>query len=285
MGIRALEVQNLVPCHPEKDKKSIERREIRFLPCSGSLNKTPSPWERGKIAFTLAEVLITLGIIGIVAAMTCPTLVSKYRKAVVETSLKKTYSILTQMINRSEADNGSAVNWEWSSDIGNDIFFEKYFAPYLKITDKKVSGGSGRYFNVYDAYGDVAYNFSRFGNGNWYTLSDGSAIMFYKNEWGAKLSSFKVVVPLGSKRSHMVVGKDVFSFDIMSKNNKTSISVFPGEYTGWNCTTLNANRSTFINRCYKYDTTSGWGLSMETYCTMLIYCNDWKIPDDYPIKF
>ena len=32
------------------------------------------------LAFTLAEVLITLGIIGIVAAMTIPTLMSKYRK-------------------------------------------------------------------------------------------------------------------------------------------------------------------------------------------------------------
>ena len=30
-------------------------------------------------AFTLAEVLITLGIIGVVAAMTIPTLISKYQ--------------------------------------------------------------------------------------------------------------------------------------------------------------------------------------------------------------
>lgn len=34
-------------------------------------------------AFTLAEVLITLGIIGIVAAMTLPTVLSKYREQVV----------------------------------------------------------------------------------------------------------------------------------------------------------------------------------------------------------
>ena len=41
------------------------------------------------IAFTLAEVLITLGIIGIVAALTIPNVTSKYRKKVVETELKK----------------------------------------------------------------------------------------------------------------------------------------------------------------------------------------------------
>lgn len=38
--------------------------------------------------FTMAEVLITLGIIGIVAAMTFPAMIQGYRKAVVETELR-----------------------------------------------------------------------------------------------------------------------------------------------------------------------------------------------------
>lgn len=42
-----------------------------------------------KFGFTLAEVLITLGIIGVVAAMTIPTLVSKYRQRALETAFKK----------------------------------------------------------------------------------------------------------------------------------------------------------------------------------------------------
>ena len=41
--------------------------------------------KKKKAAFTLAEVLITLGIIGIVAAMTMPMLIAKYQKLVVET--------------------------------------------------------------------------------------------------------------------------------------------------------------------------------------------------------
>ena len=49
-----------------------------------------------KAAFTLAEVLITLGIIGIVAAMTMPTLISKHEKKVYGTKLIQTYSILNQ---------------------------------------------------------------------------------------------------------------------------------------------------------------------------------------------
>lgn len=45
-------------------------------------------------AFTLAEVLITLGIIGIVAAMTIPTLISNYQKKQFETKFAKTYSTI-----------------------------------------------------------------------------------------------------------------------------------------------------------------------------------------------
>lgn len=42
--------------------------------------------------FTLAEVLITLGIIGVVAAMTLPTLISNYQKSVALNRLKQTYA-------------------------------------------------------------------------------------------------------------------------------------------------------------------------------------------------
>ncbi len=49
-----------------------------------------------KCAFTLAEVLITLGIIGVVAASTIPSLVSHYQRKVLETQFKKSYSVLSQ---------------------------------------------------------------------------------------------------------------------------------------------------------------------------------------------
>ena len=48
--------------------------------------------------FTLAEVLITLGIIGVVAALTMPALIGNYQKKEITTRLKKTYSIVQQAI-------------------------------------------------------------------------------------------------------------------------------------------------------------------------------------------
>lgn len=50
-----------------------------------------------KRAFTLAEVLITLGIIGVVAAMTIPTLITNQRYKKFETNIKKVYSELNQV--------------------------------------------------------------------------------------------------------------------------------------------------------------------------------------------
>ncbi len=53
-------------------------------------------WGFMKKAFTLAEVLITLTIIGVIAAMTIPTLASKYQKHVYVVGLKKAYAELAQ---------------------------------------------------------------------------------------------------------------------------------------------------------------------------------------------
>lgn len=67
-----------------------------------------------KSAFTLAEVLITLGIIGVVAAMTIPTLLAKYQEKQTVTKLKQTYSILSQAIRSVQEDVGTPDDWELS---------------------------------------------------------------------------------------------------------------------------------------------------------------------------
>lgn len=75
-----------------------------------------------KSGFTLAEVLITLGIIGTVAAMTIPTLMMNYQKQVWESKLKKIYSIATNACERMLIEenvsrvNETAVYGEVSND-------------------------------------------------------------------------------------------------------------------------------------------------------------------------
>ena len=67
-----------------------------------------------KSAFTLAEVLITLGIIGVVAAMTLPSLIGNYKKKQTVTQLKKSYTVLSQAVKMSELKNGSIDYWDYT---------------------------------------------------------------------------------------------------------------------------------------------------------------------------
>lgn len=65
-----------------------------------------------KKGFTLAEVLITLGIIGIVAALTIPNLIENYEKYITVVKLKRAYSIISQVVERAIADYGDIKNWD-----------------------------------------------------------------------------------------------------------------------------------------------------------------------------
>ena len=59
-----------------------------------------------KTAFTLAEVLITLGIIGVVAALTLPALIQNNRNKELQTGLKKAYSVISQALDMYQAETG-----------------------------------------------------------------------------------------------------------------------------------------------------------------------------------
>ena len=103
-----------------------------------------------KAAFTLAEVLITLGIIGVVAAMTIPNLITKYQEKVTITKLQQTYSILSQGFRRMIDENGTTDSWGNDSESRKAFMYET-FQNYVKIAAKCTNGqnipclGKGRY--------------------------------------------------------------------------------------------------------------------------------------------
>lgn len=89
--------------------------------------------ENRKYAFTLAEVLITLGIIGVVAAMTIPMLISKIQKAQIETQIRENYSSIYQTMKMAENDEVGAINSLGVSLSSNKKWFETFLAPYMKF--------------------------------------------------------------------------------------------------------------------------------------------------------
>ncbi len=93
-----------------------------------------------KTAFTLAEILITLGIIGVVSAITIPTLISTHQREVNISRAKKLYSIFSQNINQTTIENGELQYWNW--DLNLQQFVETYLLKNLNITKNcKTSNG------------------------------------------------------------------------------------------------------------------------------------------------
>lgn len=83
-------------------------------------------------AFTLAEVLITISVIGIVAILTIPLVSAKWKKVFYLTALKKKYVEFTQIVNLSVLENGVQGRWDWSMD--DDEFIAKYFSKYVDLS-------------------------------------------------------------------------------------------------------------------------------------------------------
>ena len=185
-----------------------------------------------KFAFTLSEVLITLGIIGVVAAMTLPSVMQNYREKETAAKLKKVYSILSQALVSAINDTGMTVDqWdlkEGDSIEGSQVLLYKYFEPYFKIADdcKKVNTciGSKKYLYL-NGTPHIAYN-----SQNSYkhlVLADGSLIIFHVSN-GFKNCSTDYIGPYtyttncaeiyvdtnGYYRGPNQFGKDFFTFEM-----------------------------------------------------------------------
>lgn len=65
-----------------------------------------------KQGFTMAEVLITMGVIGVVAAMTLPSVINNSRNKQLEACLKRSYSVISQALDMYQAEIGEKVTSE-----------------------------------------------------------------------------------------------------------------------------------------------------------------------------
>lgn len=99
---------------------------------------------RKVIAFTLAEILIVISIIGLVAEATIPVLVQDTKEKITVVKLKKVHSVLAQAVLMASAENGPIPDWidrSLVSSDGNKASVEaiiKIILPYLRVV--KVCG-------------------------------------------------------------------------------------------------------------------------------------------------
>jgi prepilin-type N-terminal cleavage/methylation domain-containing protein len=188
-----------------------------------------------KKGFTLAEVLITLAVIGVVAALTIPTVIRNYQERQTISALKKFYSQMSQAFKLAEIQNGSPEDWNWvgsDSSVGADNIV-KTISLYLKtIQDCTAASGKTCFANNYVALGGAPWA-EWSGDINTLTimskarLVDGMsfAIWVESNNCGANHSSSgknkhlqavcgAVFVDLNGNKKPNVLGKDFFRFII-----------------------------------------------------------------------
>lgn len=82
--------------------------------------------------FTLVEILITLGIIGVVAALTIPGLITKIQHRDYTVKLKKFYSTMKQVTMSAEEEFGP-VN-SWNKNLPMSTYVTTYLSPFLKFS-------------------------------------------------------------------------------------------------------------------------------------------------------
>lgn len=238
-------------------------------------------------AFTLAEVLLTLGIIGVIAAMTLPALIQNNKNKEVEVKLKKIYSVMNQAILLSEKDNGPKEYWNFdcNTDDDNNVNsdeckqgIEKYFLPYIKITKSETFVNSlGHNTLMYFSDGSVLV-----GKIN----KDGSApdvldFYFYPNGKNFNSETFGRTGDDGtSYREDAGITCFVFRFAPSMNTEANKFHYRKGfEPYKWNLRELTIDEMTgsHIYACTKNATVKAW-------CTALIQANNWQIPKDYPFK-
>ena len=180
-----------------------------------------------KKGFTLAEVLITLGIIGVVAAMTMPTLIQNHQKRSLEVATQKFYSMMSQAVRQYMADEGvdDLRNTPLASDnYGNDNLstpeaiasIRNFVTKYLKVVKECDHDANNCFAPEYKAWNgdEPEYNFTD--EANWdsrrdYVLADGSVIRigFCFNR-----QPISLYVDINGKKGPNRVGYDLWSMSI-----------------------------------------------------------------------
>ena len=239
-------------CHSERSEESQSRSQKMVSP----LTPIPSPNERWvmKPAFTLAEILVTLGVIGIVVAMTLPMLARNYQFYIRQQQFKKAYAALEIAVQKTQIDMGEGVRCFWlnnSWEDGNwydcDYFFSELAKNFKLIQicernafnkgciPKDFRGGDIVYAQTQGGDDlDAAkgtYNYSCGGfsdeyirnNNLAYVTNSGFTIIQYPVNSRKEIWSPTFLLDINAHKGPNKWGHDIFVFMLQKKNKRDSI--------------------------------------------------------------
>ncbi len=181
-----------------------------------------------KAAFTLAEVLITLGIIGIVAAMTLPTVINNTQHKELETAFKKSYANLANAVNLVNADGVPVYVLNPTEDRpdgdpdANSAYAQAVYSKYKQL--KKLSITQKREYN------NAILNYSRKRPGqipacsqaisseNAFVAMDGSLLSITQN-----CSALWFTIDTNGLKKPNALGHDIFIFRISKDSTNNAL--------------------------------------------------------------
>jgi len=166
-----------------------------------------------KKAFTMSEVLITLGIIGIVASMTLPTIVQGVQNKDLQVRLKTTYSELNQMSELFYAEHEIPFP-TWAAKKSVDQYskeFMRYYQGGKKISNFTYSDGIDKAPYVMHNLGGVKSSTIICDDGGFWTDKSGK-LYFFNNPPLAGENGPVFCVDINGKQKPNTWGKDIFVF-------------------------------------------------------------------------
>lgn len=174
-------------------------------------------------AFTLAEILITIGIIGIVAVLTLPVCIQKYQEKVTMEKLKVTSSIMSQALKKLQLEEGTPGEWglakkSWENEADTLILANNIKKAVKVLYDCGFNDSKGQCTPL------SGYKFLNGGNGDNFAtrkgyyklvLANGTSIVI-RNDMNANIAGM-VYVDTNGKKSPNMWGRDLFLFSIGEK--------------------------------------------------------------------
>ncbi len=248
--------------------ENVYKRSFESAPPPQNISKTKG------FGFTLAEILITLGIIGVVAALTIPNLITNYQKKVTATELKKAYSEIAQAIKLSQIQNGELNNWNFTLS-GRDFYYQylqKYFIKNKEIPNNefkrqyivKNMNGTQCTGEVWCTQNDSFYIY----------LPNGSIMGIMTHIGQTKYKS--VTIDINGLKAPNQIGKDFFVFSITSPDGLVPYGYKDGGMTSGNFGDMEKSKLTGTDNyaCNK--------AKKGIWCSALIMLQNWEITKDYP---
>ena len=182
------------------------KRKIAFTLAEGTTCVAISNGYR-KAAFTLAEVLVTLGIIGVVSAMTVPSLMQNYQRQSYVTQLHKVYNELSQALVRYQNDK-NAVNLS-EAGLTSVSSLSDFFLNYFKVVNNCENNSTPCFAASYKKMSGTSSNFKCLHN--CMVLANGASIGTVNEFVSGNTIITQIVVDINGQKGPNIFGRDAFS--------------------------------------------------------------------------